>query len=294
MLWTMIVSALPLLLGCPYIFGGPDMSNVPGPRPGPTTVPTDTGAPTSVDTSTGLTETGSPGSTDTAPTTGSADTGLGTPGTAPELVDAEMFYRWHGLGVSVVLADVDGDLEGGTLVITDQGTEHPFLIPDDLAFFDAKTGEARASFRPLDYCDGIDRQLTVRITDAKGNTSIPVALQAEVFGVGKLVETGEYTTVLGDIEVPAVFCAEATDDYDSDAFDFIVPSPAEYTFTLGWDGKADLDFSVYEGYQHIGGTITFSDIPPETTSMLLQSGPEYQFQTFWYHGETVDWTLLIE
>lgn len=297
----MIPSALLLLLGCPYIFGGPDLSKVDkgrAPDTGPVVDTAPTEVPTADTSTTEVPDSGLTGDTglSTAPTgdTGPAPTGDTGVGVAPTITGAEVLYRYDGLGVSVVTSDLDGDLEGGTLTVVDDGVVHTFLIPDELSYWDPKKGDARVRFRPDDYCDGIDRQLSVTVDDARGLTSAQAVLGVEVFGVGKLVETGVYTTPVGQIEVPAVFCGEATDDYDIDAVDIRMPSPAEYTFTLGWDGSADLDFSVYEGYDYKGGAFAFSDVPPETADILMQTGVGYTVEVSWYWGNVVDWTLLID
>jgi len=297
-----------LLLGCPYIFGGPDLSNVgdgPGPAPTDTTPTTETGPDTATTPPTGDTEpidtddTGSPTPTGatahTGPTVVSGLTGdTGPVGTAPVIEELTLGYRYDGMVIAATLSDVDGDLDGGSVTLTDGKASETYLLPDDVISWDPKTGEARFSYRPSDYCDGIDRSFRVYATDSRGNSGGDAPVSADIFGVGKLVETGSYFTPVGEIEVPAVFCAEADTGYDEDYVQFRVPTPGLYDVTLGWEGAADLDLWLSRNYYTVASSITFSVDPPERLEANLATGDQYVMEVLWYKGDVVDWTAIIE
>jgi len=299
------------LLGCPYIFGGPDLSNVKkgGQAPVETGISTPTGATPTADTGTPiptavtglLTPTAATGATartgqtaHTGLTSPSGDTGTLPLGDPPVIEELSLGYRYDGIVILVTVSDVDADVEGGVVQVADGKSLTTFAIPDEVMSWDPKTGEVRVKYRPDDFCDGVDRAVRISVVDAVGNVSGDAPISIDIFGVGKLVETGTYTTPVGLIEVPAIFCGEATDDYDSDAVDFRIPSPGPYELTLGWELEADLDLWLYDEYYSINQSVSFDLTPPERIDENLAASITYQFEVSWYDGVTTDWSVLIE
>lgn len=232
-----------MLLGCPFIFGPPELG------------PTDRGI---VD----------PDSANTD------DTGVRT-GSPPE-VTFEIETTFDAIDLLLVLEDPDGDLEGGVLQwSTSTESSSPIRIPDDLASWNVLTGEARVTLDegvPTDCTsDSIGRVYEVTVTDAAGNRSA-VATQPFAFTVFDVGSPSGGRRNLGEVAAPALLCAALLPSDDDNRWNLQHRPGGLWEIRLAYTGSP---MALRIG--GIPGGPRFLDDTTTTTQADLVDGQPYNF-----------------
>jgi hypothetical protein len=219
------------LAGCPFVFGGPDLSHVDG-RPTDGDSDTDTDADTDTDTATE------------------------PPGVPPELVQFEVTPFLDQLGVQFAFVQGDAPVLGGTVNLDDgEGTSYALAIPGQLLSWDP-LGTSVVSVSPWNLIDceaGLSRTWTLTLTDSGGETSAPMQASIDVLPLGHYAE--EALHVVGPTPAPWVACvqwdgstqAELFDDFEYVSWE--VETGADYVFELGWSQSMDGDIYVFDAAQ---------------------------------------------
>ena len=176
---------LPLLAGCPYIFGDPDLANVDVGLP----VDTDDTDDTDVDT---VTDPDTDTDTDVTPT---------IPGDPPTVTSGRVALVFiDRLEIEFSVVDPDADLLGGTLELLD-GTNvlQTWNLPEDIPGWDP------AAVNPIVHyvtipCTGYAPDLQLVVSDFAGHTSAAFPLS---FAVVPVAAPSSSTTVVA-LAVPSV------------------------------------------------------------------------------------------
>ncbi len=290
--------AVLFLAGCPYIFGPPDMSNVSDDG-GNDDDPTDGDADTDSDSD-------SDADGDTDEDTDTIDTDI-DPILLPVVTTFDISPRLEALTIQLEVTDVQNDLDGGSLEISD-GTDIITLdIPGDLDDWNGQ-GVLSNHVLPLDKtwlfpdldpgvafdpdCDvGSDLTWSLTAVDAAGHRSAPLETRLVVAAFGVLPEPDFPYIAVG--VPPFVVCAEfegATDFGRYNDFEFVEFSSQTtdtYLFELAWEKQVDLDILLYElpsgaeVYTYPDGQ-DFGYDPPEDLRWPLDGGQGWVAQVrYW-------------
>lgn len=223
-------SALLLVSGCPYVFSEPDFGNVDDPS-------------------------GDPFVQDSAPDP------VGGEG-APSVTSFSVTPRLDGAIVSFSASDAEGDLVGGSVVVTDGTETWTLSIPDDLDRWNPD-GVSKATL-PLGAwigCDSpdVDRTFSLVPIDFAGNEGAPRDASFHITTVGTLPENGNRWPQDAhrlDVSPPFMGCVtfEADPDEpgsvreqlfgDVEAMFFVTPLAGAYRVALTWAPAADMDIFV--------------------------------------------------
>ena len=220
------------------------------------------------------------------------------------------------LTVPFNLSDADGDLNGGTLLLTFAGEETAFSIPGDFNTWN-DGGRSEISI-DIDPCQiGTSPTLKLRATDSTGRNS-NVIESVYTFTTAEItVDTGSgndggniYTTLgsggvdIGSVPRPAVICgniyAAGNDGTvytgDLDYLDLRTSFGGNTDFTLTWEVSADYDLYLYNGNTgtNLGAGITDGQTQPEAFTASLTSGQAYILLIGGWSGAAGDWKLTIE
>lgn len=224
----------PLLAGCPFVFGAPDLSNVDL-------------SPTSVDTGTLVEDT--------------ADTDV-PDFDVPTIVDFELKRFVDRIGFAFSVLDADQDYVNASITVrSDVPGSEPitFSIPSDLDEWDP-LGRSFVIV-PQDWlpCEGWQETWEITMTDAAGHVGPTVSADLDIEGFGLLPEGNLYD--LGWIEGPTVACVEFDADptlptplqeqlqSDREDMRFTAVGSGEFGFELAWEGVMDLDLLLFDERQ---------------------------------------------
>lgn len=269
---AVIPSLVLVLAGCPWVFGPPDLSNVPGP-----TIPDPTG-------STG--STGSTGHTGAPTPTGHT----GTP--EPGVLEVVAVPTSVGIALLMQAPDPDARTElGGTVRIGDGVDELSLALPDDLLRWDP-LGQSIAIWPRVDPCASIDTTLSVAVLDAAGAPVSQGSAPALLNGLGRHDESGEPMD-LPDLQFPGAVCGSLTFT-ESDLVRFFAPVGGRWTLTATWDNNADVDLMLYDDYgTPLNGSQGITQ--PETMSFDFVEGGVYVLEVLHFSGPAVStWAVLFE
>jgi hypothetical protein len=238
-----------LLPGCPFVFGPPDLSNVPG------SAPSTDGEPDTTETGTG-------------PPDPTGDTG--PPPVPPEITDARVDRNWEGFTFRVAITDPDGDLSGGRVVVDDgDGVFREMFVPYDVSIVG---GQARFVIETDEGCASWDHAFEITIHDAAGNSSEPAVLITAGTGGGE-AEEAPFPVVLGTVEPVFATCGGFYGNGDRDQFAFGVATAGRMTLSLTWNTAADVDFDLYRNGTLWGGA--YGIVQPEVLERQFDVGLEY-------------------
>ncbi len=260
MRWLWLTS---LLAGCPYVFGGPDLSNVVG----------------------------GPGvGTDTDLTADTADSGSVSED-APDLVVVSFDPTPEGAVLTIVVTDPNGDMDGGSIEVIDGAETVTYAVPDGLLTW-SPDGASLLEVTPPSPCDGFVLDLAVTAIDAAGHRSVPAAAVVSVEGFGVL-STQPQAPNVGTLTPPTLLCGEIGASFEPDQVAFGWDG-GTVQGDLTWSAVgADLDlFLLDDEGLTVADSLTFFDAP-EHIQTDLNAG-EYVWAINHYAGPLpAPWTLLV-
>lgn len=281
-----LLTLVPLLAGCPFIFGGPQLprgdSQTTAPLPG-SDADTDTDADADADTdtdtdpTTGLptgTPTGTPGGTPT----GTTPTGTGTLLTSPVITNLSAVWRWDVAELDIDIVDPNGDLNGGTITLDDGVTADVYSIPTDLDAWNP-LGNATIVVPWVVGCGGDARVWQVRVTDFAGNQSTLELVSATVVGVTH--GEGSDPTQVGQITPPFIACGDLSNNSDEDevAFDFALGGAHTFTLHDLASPPEARDLELRDGQDQVVATAT-APADPDSLSHVLNPGETYTIRVY--------------
>ena len=205
-----------LLIGCPYIFGPPEVPS--GPDSVPLDADTDTDADTDADTDTDS------GTTPAGTTTGTTTTTVPLP---PEITLITTTFHY---GFAHLVLDIQstGTLEGGVVTVDDGGVPIALSIPTDLAAWDP-SGIATLEFPTGTPCTGLDLAWTLSVTDSAGRQGANAYSALVVPGLDH--NEPDRPNELGSVPGPLILCGELGNSNDNDGFTF-TDLDGDWTFSL--------------------------------------------------------------
>jgi hypothetical protein len=282
-----LILAFPLLGGCPYIFGPPDLSHVGGGDSLPDTDLVDTEADTDTDADSD-TDTDTDTDVDT-------DTDGGVDPSAPVVVSFTPTLAAPGIVVDFLLANTGNDITGGHVYVDVNGTMHDFLIPTDIPGWHA--AQENVLVVPIaDMCQGGTYDVTFTVADFGGHTSIPEHASFVLDGIGTWNESADPVD-FGVLGVDAEgLCGVLEDDTDDDTVLFQVPVAGDYIVSLAWDTTADIDFTMYDEADNEIAHGNNSDNDPESElAQALDPSHFYRVNLVYYNytGTPSTWQMVI-
>lgn len=228
-------TTLLLVGGCPYVFEQPNLSNV------------------DTDGRTPVTDSDFDGDT--------GDTEVGGPG-APTLTSLEVTPRLDAVVFTFSVADVENDLVGGSLRVTDGIDTFLVAIPGDLDVWDP-FGLSKATVLLGEWIDcdtpSVDRTWTVTPTDFADHVGTSLDAFLHIAALGRLPESGNrwpQDAHRVDEAPPFMGCVTYTYDPDEpgtmreqlfndlEGVFFVTPESRDYRVSLTWAPDADLDVYV--------------------------------------------------
>ncbi len=209
--------------------------------------------------------------------------------------------------VDFVVEDADGDLNGGVVFLTVDGSVTPLDIPSDLdSFSDGGTSTASFPFEPCDVDSSMS--IDVQVEDAGGNASSERGDTVTISTAGTTVaEMGDDTssyTVLGGVTPPSVICGNIYRaansggyyDGDVDVLQLRAGSGGTWAFTLDWSASGS-DYDIYL-YSSSWGLLAWSadesTSSPEAFTSNLSSSSTYYLVIGGWSGSAGDWQLTMD
>ena len=219
--------ALSALTGCPYLFDPPDLSHVPC---------------------------SGDGCDDTAT----------LPGSAPTVVQFEVSPRSDGVVVHFALADLDADLVGGSIDLSDGSKHYVLSVPADIDEWEPSGTSTVTLYRGpwLDCTTPVSESWTLVPTDLAGHAGEAGATELVVAAIGLLPETPQPNLWPTDGATvpnppPLMGCASWEVDAgdprpdnqqlreDVEALYVTTPAPGDYVVQLWWTTACDVDLTIY-------------------------------------------------
>ena len=236
-----------------------------------------------------------------------AETAVRPRTTAPTLSSVSASEVGSRIEVDFVVDDADGDLTGGVVFMTVDGSTTPLDIPSDLDSFNPG-GTSTTSF-PFEPCDvSSSMTIDVQVEDAGGNASTERGDTVSITTAGTTVaEIGDDTesyTVLGGVTPPSVICgdiyraANAGGYYDGDidVLQLRAGTGGTWSFTLDWSASgSDYDIYLYSStWSLLAGSADEGTSSPEAFTSNLSSSSTYYLVIGGWSGSGGDWQLTMD
>jgi hypothetical protein len=291
-----------------------DVDDSPTDDVGETDPPEETDAADPTDADPATDDSDAPAVTDAEP----SDTDAGPPldtaqpdaQVAPSILTFDIDDLGDELAVQLVAQDADGDLPGGTVIMTTNGDRHDYAIDQDLTDWTwvPGSGSGTAEFvQPYTRCTswGTAVEVSLRVVDVAGHRSERVQHTLNVAGVGLTVPdvgdgfdsvyplgsvTGDRAAICGDVHTVNIDGALADHDWTT----FVPEVSGQWTVILtphaGGDFQLDvnneLGFSVARDYKPGVGV-------PETLQVTLTAGSLYRVGVWGSQGSPGAWTVTL-
>jgi hypothetical protein len=240
-----------VLAGCPFLFEPPDESNVPG---GDAQNP-DGDADTDGD----------------ADSDADSDADTDVDENAPSIPSFTVSPRLDSVLVRFSIADLDDDLVGGTIVISNGSSEYPLAIPGEIVPSWEPNGISIVELPtqlPIDCSEPVNQTWTITATDLAGHSGPAKEFQLGIPAVGVVPEgfvwpephlVSDFPPFSGCVEYEQADPDDTTTPVrnqlraDFEAVGFTTPSTGNYIIEVDWDHSNPYDTDVYVYYM-VGGT----------------------------------------
>ena len=257
---------------------------------------------------------GHPGTGDTGThDTGTHDTGSQDTGSSqghPPSLDS---FSVSSTGTDVVVlfsaSDADGDLSGGKIDLTVNGTGSSYRIPGDLDSWNGTSGTVKIPVPGSGSCDATVYSVSGTLQDASGLRSTSRSGQTTVSGSGgvPIDEIGDDGSAqdLGTLNPPVTLCGDiwgASNDgtaYTSD-FDvvmFTVGAQGTWNFSLTWSSTGDdYDMHLWD-VNDTSAPVVYSETDgptqPEAFAWPVLTGEQYYLDVGAWSGSGGSYAITI-
>jgi hypothetical protein len=239
-----------------------------------------------------------------ADTDADTDTDSGTPDpSAPGIMSLTLTEGDGAVAVGMVIEDADGDVEGGAIAVTVNGTTSSYAIPGDLTRWAGGYAEFDIPFGACEH--GSAFAVEAAVTDAGGHTGATASAANVLSGTSAaLAESGGSITDLGTATTDGLYVCgdldstmDTTASPDYDWMSFTPDTTRSWTITLTWTevtGDYDLQLSVDGGAGYLQRAWMRSTSGTETITYELAAGTAYDLMIYGFAGAPGSYTVSIE